>query len=310
MVKQCLRVSAAAGILALAMALPAYAKEDREPVGTVSLTFSSGIQAGEDGDVDVTVDSGSCSVDSVDVVNPKGYWVGGDKPMVKVELGADSDHYFDKSGKSALELNGADAKYRSATLKNDKETMILTVMLGKLEVGDLDVSGLRWDEANAIANWDENTEAKSYKVRLCRGDTNIGSVHTTTETSFDFSGLIDRGGTYTFKVRAIDRGNNGGDWEESAQLYMTDQDAADLRGSWQRDDRGWWYRNADGSYPSNSWKKVGMLWYFFGMDGYMKTGWIDWNGRSYFCDLTSGAMLVNTVTPDGHHVDGDGVRVD
>lgn len=310
MVKQCLRAAAAAGVLALAMALPAYAKEDREPIGTVSLTFTSSIEAGGDGDVDVTVDSGSCSVNNVDVVNPKDCWAGGDKPVVKVELGADSDYYFDKSGKSAFTLDGAGAKYRSATLKNQRETMILTVTLGKLEEGDLDVSGLRWDEANAIASWDDNTEAKCYKVRLCRGDTNIGSVHTTTQTSFDFSGLISREGSYTFKVRAIDPRDNGGDWEESAQMYVTDQAAAELAGSWKRDDRGWWYQNADGSYPTNSWKKVGIFWYFFGTDGYMQTGWIEWKGKSYFCDPASGAMLVNTVTPDGHHVDGDGARVD
>ncbi len=310
MMKQGVRAAAAAGILALVMVMPAYAGEEREPVGIVSLTFSSTIEAGEDGDVEVTVDSGSCSVDSVDVVNPKGYWVGGDKPKVKVELGADRGYYFDKSGKSAFQLDGAGVKYQGSNRKNDKETMILTVTLEKLEDGDLDVGGLRWDEANAVAHWDENPEAKHYKVRLCRGDTNIGSVQTTTETSFDFSDKIDRAGDYTFKVRVIDRGDNGGDWEESSQLYVTGQEAAELTGSWKQDDRGWWFQNADGSFPANNWKKVGQFWYFFGMDGYMKTGWVQWNGRSYFCDLTSGAMLVNAVTPDGFHVDGDGVRID
>ena len=49
---------AAAGLLALALAFPAYGKdkEEREPVGQISLRISSDIGAGEDGDVDVEVD--------------------------------------------------------------------------------------------------------------------------------------------------------------------------------------------------------------------------------------------------------------
>ena len=31
-------------------------------------------------------------------------------------------------------------------------------------------------------------------------------------------------------------------------------------------------------------------WYFFDENGYMKTGWIHWNEKDYFCDET-GAML-------------------
>lgn len=40
----------------------------------------------------------------------------------------------------------------------------------------------------------------------------------------------------------------------------------------------------------------------------MKTGWIHWNEKDYFCDET-GAMLVNTVTPDGASVGEDGARL-
>jgi glucan-binding YG repeat protein len=40
----------------------------------------------------------------------------------------------------------------------------------------------------------------------------------------------------------------------------------------------------------------------------MKTGWIHWNEKDYFCD-ESGAMLVNTVTPDGASVGADGAKL-
>ncbi|MCD7909418.1 MAG: hypothetical protein LUH04_17390, partial [Clostridium sp.] len=211
--KICYPAVAAAGLLALMLAFPAYAKdkEDREPVGVISLRFSSTIEAGEDGDVDVEVVSGSCSVSEVDVDNPKGYWVGGDKPKVKVELSADSGCYFDQKGKSAFELDGA--KYSSSNRDSDKEIMKLTVTLDKLEDGDLDVDDLRWDEENAIAHWEESPEAREYKVRLYRGDNSVGSVITTKETSWEFADKLDRPGNYTFKLLIIDRAGNGGDRE-------------------------------------------------------------------------------------------------
>lgn len=37
----------------------------------------------------------------------------------------------------------------------------------------------------------------------------------------------------------------------------------------------------------------------------MRTGWVDWNGEAYYCD-NSGAMLKNTMTPDGYILDYDG----
>ena len=37
----------------------------------------------------------------------------------------------------------------------------------------------------------------------------------------------------------------------------------------------------------------------------MKTGWIDWNGKRYYCDK-NGVMLTNTTTPDGTILGYDG----
>lgn len=45
---------------------------------------------------------------------------------------------------------------------------------------------------------------------------------------------------------------------------------------------GWWYRNADGSYPKNTWFQINGKYYYFDNSGYMKTGWISSNNRWYF----------------------------
>ena len=45
-------------------------------------------------------------------------------------------------------------------------------------------------------------------------------------------------------------------------------------GSWQKDNTGWLYRNADGSYPTDKWEEINSKWYHFNTSGYMETGWI------------------------------------
>ena len=65
-------------------------------------------------------------------------------------------------------------------------------------------------------------------------------------------------------------------------------------GSWQRNERGWWWQEDNGSYPVNTWC------------------WLDGNGdgvsECYYFD-NNGYMLANTITPDGYQVNGDGAWV-
>jgi glucan-binding YG repeat protein len=73
---------------------------------------------------------------------------------------------------------------------------------------------------------------------------------------------------------------------------------------WHQDANGWWYENYDGSYPWSSWKYIGGSWYYFDYWGYMQTGWLDWNGNSYYL-YPSGAMAKNC-TIDGKYLLSDG----
>ncbi|MBS5104222.1 hypothetical protein GPK59_05050 [Dorea longicatena] len=36
---------------------------------------------------------------------------------------------------------------------------------------------------------------------------------------------------------------------------------------------GWWYQNADGSYPKNQWKMINEQWYHLDSNDYIPTGW-------------------------------------
>lgn len=59
---------------------------------------------------------------------------------------------------------------------------------------------------------------------------------------------------------------------------------------WNQNSTGWWWEEADGSYPVNAWKQVGGTWYYFNGSGYMVTGWQKLGGTWYYFD-GSGAML-------------------
>ena len=109
-------------------------------------------------------------------------------------------------------------------------------------------------------------------------------------------------------------------------------------GQWIQDEKGWWYKRADGSYPKNSWGYEAYngksYWYYFLDSGYMATGWVDVNGSKYYLFPNSdgwkgrmltgwqwidgncyyldsqgqneGALYRNTTTPDGYAVDSEG----
>lgn len=48
---------------------------------------------------------------------------------------------------------------------------------------------------------------------------------------------------------------------------------------WVHDAAGWWWRNADGTWPAMCWKLINHHWYLFGASGYMLTGWVQWDGE-------------------------------
>ena len=76
---------------------------------------------------------------------------------------------------------------------------------------------------------------------------------------------------------------------------------------WKQDARGWWYQNADGSYPTNTWLKLGGVWYLFNGSGYMSTGWQK-SGNSWYYFSSTGAMLTDWVSDGGkwYYMSGSG----
>ena len=140
------------------------------------------------------------------------------------------------------------------------------------------------------------------------------------------SGGSSGGGSGSFKVSS----------SFSGQVLGVDRSLSG--GQWVQDEKGWWYKRADGSYPKNSWGYEAYngksYWYYFLDSGYMATGWVEVNGSKYYLFPNSdgwkgrmltgwqwidgncyyldsqgqneGALYRNTTTPDGYAVDAEG----
>ena len=132
------------------------------------------------------------------------------------------------------------------------------------------------------------------------------------------SGSFKVSSSFTGQVLGVDRSLSGGQWVQ--------------------DEKGWWYKRPDGSYPKNSWGYEAYngksYWYYFLDSGYMATGWVEVNGSKYYLFPNSdgwkgrmltgwqwidgncyyldpqgqneGALYRNTTTPDGFTVDSEG----
>ena len=93
-------------------------------------------------------------------------------------------------------------------------------------------------------------------------------------------------------------------------MLLPEEDMSNYRnillGKWNKDMRGWRYLYQD-EYLT-SWAMINDKWYFFGTDGYMKTGWLEYKGQWYYMDPENGVMQTNRII-DGYQLDSSGVRI-
>ena len=88
-------------------------------------------------------------------------------------------------------------------------------------------------------------------------------------------------------------------WQYSSNPYdknivLLDDEEAEPK--WKRNSTGWWYVNADGSYPMNKWQKINNVWYYFDSNGYMKANsWHKHSDGYWYYLLPSGAMATGWV---------------
>ena len=168
--------------------------------------------------------------------------------------------------------------------------------------------------------------SKNSSGNSSRGNSGSSSSSGGSSSGSSGSGGSSGGGSGSFKVSS----------SFSGQVLGVDRSLSG--GQWIQDEKGWWYKRADGSYPKNSWGYEAYngksYWYYFLDSGYMATGWMDVNGSKYYLFPNSdgwkgrmltgwqwidgncyyldpqgqneGALYRNTTTPDGFTVDSEG----
>lgn len=70
-----------------------------------------------------------------------------------------------------------------------------------------------------------------------------------------------------------------------------------------------YFLNSDGSMISNNWSLQDKKWYYFDITGAMQTNsWVKWKDNWYYLTI-DGSMAINMATPDGYHVNENGVWI-
>ncbi len=118
--------------------------------------------------------------------------------------------------------------------------------------------------------------------------------------------------------------SSGGSSSEGGSSSGDSSSSSDTGGytgdSWSWDGTGWRYRLLNGSALTNSWHQLpyngSIDWYFFDEQGYMATGWLTYEGRTYYlnpeADGTRGRMCTGWMYLDGawyyFNEESDGTR--
>ena len=308
---------AAAGVLAALMVFPAYGAS-RKPIKSISLTIKAEIKPDTDfGDelIEIETSSNKYSVDGYEILNDDVEWREDTVPRIQITLTANDDYYFQSLPKDKVTIKGG-AEFKNSKREDSSTTLLMDVELQALNTSLHALTNVVLTE-DGIATWDAIPAAGSYEVRVYRDDKAVGAVMTVSTNTCNCRERMQKGNTaYTVRVRPVSKfdSKEKGDWAESPSTYIPEEKAAQFRenptggnGEWvQTPENGkWWYRNADGSYPANSWQQIGDKWYFFDAQGYMATGWIQW--EDYCAD--TGEMLTNCLTPDSYWVGDDGAKI-
>ena len=174
------------------------------------------------------------------------------------------------------------------------------------------------------------------------GSSSGGSGSSSGGGSYSGGGSSSGGGAFSSGSGGSSGGSGGGSsailsGNPAGQVLGADRSLSN--GEWVKDEKGWWYKRQDGSYPKSTWGHEAYngksYWYYFLDSGYMATGWVDLNGSKYYLfpgsDGWMGRMLTgwqwidgycyyfgtdsgnneghlyrNEKTPDGYQVDKEG----
>ena len=93
-------------------------------------------------------------------------------------------------------------------------------------------------------------------------------------------------------------------WVKTGGSWYYLNETGSLATGWVKDNGTWYYLKENGKMATG-WVKDNDTWYYLDRAGAMKTGWFTVSAKWYYA-YSSGALAVNTTTPDGYTVNGNG----
>lgn len=158
------------------------------------------------------------------------------------------------------------------------------------------------------AKWTLKGYSTKFEIKLYKDGKQIDKK-STSKKSYDFSSKISTG-KYYIKVRAY--ADNYGKWSK----WCTSKKVTfggNGKGQWKMGDIGRWTYIENGKKVKKDWRKVDGYWYYLNKDGYMCTGWVWLNNKSYYLNeypgaggYPFGACWMGGTTPDGYQVNNNG----
>lgn len=85
-------------------------------------------------------------------------------------------------------------------------------------------------------------------------------------------------------------------------------DGKRINAGWRSNSTGWWYLDKDGTYPKDQSKVIDGSTYFFDGNGYMKTGWINYDSEWYYANVSGNLYHGwNSINGKRYYFDNEGV---
>ena len=205
--------------------------------------------------------------------------------------------------------------------------------------GQYHVDSPTWEEnaggipGKTVATWD-NDEKCSCEIELYRNNSLVRIVSCGKSSSYDFTRVLanlNKTGSYTFKLKAANEGDvlSGDVYSDEAldvdsaylkaiETYVNavaEKEVAKTPIGWSEGPGGWRYCKGSGVFAKNEWITDGGYRYYLGADTIMYTGWRQIKNYWYYFTPNNnlgrplGSLYVNTYTPDGYYVNGDGIWI-
>ena len=288
----------------------------KKKITTVKLTIEADIatlESTKSTQVDIKIPSDKYEVSSYEFINGGFEWLETDVPRMEVVLSAEEGYSFATTDNSFSITGGT---YVEQQKEDYNQTLKLIIDLPPVNEFTQAIERVQWSDNNT-ASWSKSEGAGTYEVRLYKDGKPSGAVKRTEQTSINLAGSMTKAGTYFFRVRPVNKSNaeKKGDWVEAPLKYIdgvladANKRAQEASNGWKKDEIGWRYEISEGSNVLNDWKIINDQWYFFNEKGYMTTGWINWKEKDYYCEISTGKMLMNCTTPDGFVLGVDGAKI-